>query len=173
MPSSWGGGVASYACVEHSSDPRARPLAEYLLASSGPYALAATVITAVVLTAAYRWLATRLGRVELALGFLLAWLGLSVTATAVAPVGASLFQWPTLAAAIAWLWLLAGSARSSAVLIVPGVVAVVLLTPQLLLSFFGGGVAVLPELAIAALLLGLVVPALTELPLRSGVGAAT
>jgi hypothetical protein len=32
----------------------------------------------------------------------------------------------------------------------------------LLLSFFGGGVAVLPELAIAFLVTGLVAPALTQ-----------
>ena len=153
--------AAAWLYEQFFPDPRPHPLQEYLLGSSGPYAVVAAVTVMVLTASAYRWLAGRVGHVELGLGFLLTWLGLAAATTAAAPVGAYLFQWPTLVAGLAWLWLLTTN-RTSLVFLAPSMIAVVLLTPQLLLSYFGGGVAVLPELAIAVLVIGLVAPALSQ-----------
>jgi Peptidase family M28 len=146
-------------------DPRVigHPLDEYLLPSSGPYALAVAALLGGFLWWGYRRFRRRLGAIELGLGFLICWVALAAVGAAAVPVGGYLFQWPAAAAALSWAWVVWSVGRGSAVLAVPALIAVVLLTPQLLLAFFGGGVAVMPELAIAALLVGLAIPALAGL----------
>jgi len=146
-------------------DPRADPLPEYLLPSSAPFAIVALVLIGIVLALWYRWLVRRLGAAELGLGFLVVWLVFSAVCLAVAPVGVYLFQWPLFAAAAAWLWLMRDPERDSIVLLVPGAIAVSLLAPQVLLAYFGDGVAGLPGLAlVVSLAFGLIGPALTGVP---------
>jgi hypothetical protein len=146
-------------------DPRAHPLGEYLLPSSAPFAIAALVLIGVVFAFAYRWLARRLGVAEVGLAFLVLWLVLSTAFLARTPVGVYLFQWPLLAACAAWWWLLRHRARNGIVVVVAGVIAAALLAPQVLLAYFGGGVAVLPDLALLVFpALGLIGPALIQLP---------
>jgi len=145
-------------------DPRANTsgeLAEYIAPSSASFAIVALAGIAVLLAFGYRWLAHRVGPTELGLGFVVVWLGLSALAYAVTPVGAYVFQLPTLAAVGAWLWLAQDPRRDGFLLVVPAAVAVFLLTPQVLLSYFGGGVAVLPMVAVASLVIGFIGPALT------------
>ncbi len=145
-------------------DPRAHPLGEYLLPSSAPFAIVALVLIGVIFAFSYRWLARRLGAAEVGLAFLVLWLVLSTAFLARTPVGVYLFQWPLLAACAAWWWLLRRRAPDSIVLVVPGGIAASLLAPQVLLAYFGGGVAVLPDLALlTTLAVGLIAPALTSI----------
>jgi Peptidase family M28 len=146
-------------------DPRRYPLAEYLLPSSAPYAIVVLVLIAIIFGISYRWVARRAGGTELGLGFLVLWLAFATAGLAKAPVGVYLFQWPLLAACTAWLWVLHRAARDSLVLVVPGAIAASLLAPQLLLAYFGDGVAGLPDLIlVGSLAVGLIAPALTGLP---------
>ena len=109
-------------------------------------------------------LASSAGAAEVGLAFLVLWLVLSTAFLARTPVGVYLFQWPLLAACAAWWWLLRRRAPDSIVLVVPGGIAASLLAPQVLLAYFGGGVAVLPDLALlTTLAVGLIAPALTSL----------
>jgi hypothetical protein len=143
-------------------DPRAgtpSQLAEYLLPSSAPFAIAALTAIAVALVLLWWQVARRIGTAAVGLGFLVVWAAFSALAYAAAPVGAYLFQWPALAAAAAWLWVAARD-RGGLALLIPAAVATALLTPQLLLSYFGGGVATLPMLSLASLVVGLAGPAL-------------
>ena len=146
-------------------DPRAHPLGEYLLPSSAPFAMAALVLIGVLFAFSYRWLARRLGTAEVGLAFVVLWLASSTAALARTPVGAYLFQWPLLTACAAWWWLLRRRERDRIVLVVPAAIAVSMLATQVLLAYFGGGVAVLPDLALLATLsVGLIAPALAGLP---------
>jgi hypothetical protein len=152
--------VTIYASWE--PDPRAgtpSELGEYLLPSSAPFTIVALAVIGAAAAGLWSLAERRIGTAAAGLGFLVVWAALSVFAYAAAPVGAYLFQWPAVAAAAAWVWVTIRG-RGGTALVVPAALATALLTPQLLLSYFGGGVATLPMLSLASLVVGLAGPAI-------------
>ncbi len=156
-------GVAVKVYATWYPDPSPHPLDEYLLPSSAPFALATLALITLGFCGAYWHVAGRLGALELAVGMLGVWCAFALLALAIAPVGAYLLEWPLLLTSAGFVVVIAARRPLQAVLVVPVAVAVVLWTPQLLLSYYGAGVAGLTGLAAGTLVLGLLMGALTPL----------
>ena len=150
-------------------DPRlgtSSALGEYVLPSSGPFLAVVLALLFVCVAALYQRASARLGDAELAIAFLVIWVGLSVVAGIATPVGAYLFQLPTVVGVLAWLWLMWRPDRDPFVLTIPAAAAAFLVTEQSVMAFFGDGVAVLPSLAFVTVILGWILPVFTGLRRR-------
>jgi hypothetical protein len=119
-------------------------LDEYLLPSSGPYEIVAATVIAAAFGFGFWWLARRIGGAELALGFLGVCCSITALLLVALPGTEYVWAWPSLAAVAVWLWLLRRPQVPRLALLVPAVIAVVLVAPLILNSYFPAGVVNLP-----------------------------
>lgn len=142
--------VVLYEWIEPNPNPKVEA---YLLPSGQPYVIVVSVLLAVGFAVGYHSLQRLLGAVELAVGWLIVWLTVSVSVLVVLPQAAYLFSWTAVLSSVVALIALRFPRAADGLAIVTAVLLVAVVTPLALIGHWTAGVA---HLALHALVLALV-----------------